>query len=216
MKKILFTLSIIIVLIISAGCIGNSSDNNQPDKIIGTWITQNHTNSEGVHYSKIVDTYYENFTMSEVFYLDDGRTINSKGIWMKEADGNYSAYNYAVTFKLSPAGDIGIVNSDLLNIEDMTFIRTGGNSGFAGSWKNKEPYEFNTGCSYIEIMPNADGTGKTVYLDENNLPETPLDFTWVEVGEDFFVMSFSKPMYQYINEEGNICDNFGLVYTKAE
>ncbi|MDO5845037.1 MAG: hypothetical protein Q4Q53_07840 [Methanocorpusculum sp.] len=213
MKKLLLIISIIAALIISAGCIGNSSDTNVPDKIIGSWIAENHTNSQGVHYTKIVYNFSADYTMSKIFHIDDGKEIHSKGLWIKNDDGNYTAYYAAFTFELDPTGDKAVINSEMLNIKDMTVVRSDGNSGFIGSWKNKEPYNFNTGASYIQLSPSADGTGKAAYLDENGSPDVPLKFTWVELGQNMFVLSFSQPLELYIDESGKLCDNFGVSYT---
>ncbi|MDO5844212.1 MAG: hypothetical protein Q4Q53_03580 [Methanocorpusculum sp.] len=217
----------ITLMLFSAGCVTDTYTEILPeisipmiispnhDLIIGTWVTYNYTSSAGVHYKKIVDVYYDNNTMDEFTYLDDGTVAEWKAVWVYNKDTSYDAYYAPFTFQLTYDGKSAKLSSSTLGIKNHWFEHADNKTGITGVWVNKIPCDrIPGGYKYMQITLSENGAATGIGYTDSVEDGTQAVGNWTSVGKNMYVFTISDTIHAVIKPDGKLYDNFGGVYTR--
>ncbi|MDO5844453.1 MAG: hypothetical protein Q4Q53_04850 [Methanocorpusculum sp.] len=183
--------------------------------IEGTWVTEDYTSPAGVHYTKKVDTYNDKGAFNETLYLDDGSTLNLKGMLIYNRDNSFTSYYSSLILLLNSNNDIVKLTYSDFDIKDMVFNHTVKGDNITGVWTNAEPYGFQNGYDYIEISANDDGTGLLNFISDTG-NKIPMTLEWTKLGKNSFVFTISEPMTIVNIGDGKLHDTLGHAYTRVE
>ncbi|MDO5845286.1 MAG: hypothetical protein Q4Q04_00015 [Methanocorpusculum sp.] len=210
MKKGVLLLAFTAALIVSAGCVAPHADTHDP--LIGNWVCGEYTNSAGMHYTKVYETFYPDNTGIEKGYVDDGSITRWEYIWLNKGNGTYEAYYNPLTFTMSGDGMSGVIDSTSTEVQDWRFTRISGeNTVLTGTWEGLEKYHFMDGTYNVSAEIYADGTG-LLRIEEGQIS---MNLRWNQVGSGMYVIALSQIMYIQMNADGTYSDNFGCVFHRV-
>lgn len=212
MKKTLIAVFVLLAaVIIAAGCITTNEDTKDP--LIGTWVSGEYTNSAGMHYLKIYETFYPDNTGAEKGYIDDGSLSQWNHMWVKLSENKYEAYYNPITFYLSADKQSAKAESTDTDVNNWIFKKTSGPEGIVGTWETETEYPFE-GYSYLVSGETyEDGSGFLAF--ENEVGKMSYNFSWTEIGTNMYVIALSQKISLEIKSDGRLYDNYGCVYTKV-
>ncbi|MDO5845597.1 MAG: hypothetical protein Q4Q04_01610 [Methanocorpusculum sp.] len=211
-KMVLPILAAAVLLLAASGCVAPEDPVQYP--VTGVWVSENYTNTAGMVYTKVYDTFYEDFTGVEKGYVADGSTTNWKFIWIKNGTNQYLVYYSPIEFIVSQNGQTAFANSGDNDIKNWQFGKTAGEAGtFVGAWETKTEYPFMDMMYYVHVESCADGTGTIVFTNEEGGKQT-IDMFWSELGAGTYVVSVSHEMVFLMQSADEMRDNFGFTYRK--
>lgn len=180
MKKILIAALVLAVVIISAGCVGNTPATPADDVILGSWQS---TDSYTID-SRFTYTYQLKFNADgsciETDTWNDGTLVNWVGSWEKTADKKYR-YELGHMYKVSADG------STLTDSYGYVF----NGKGFVGKWTDSDM----TRGTYVEYVFTSDGKGtRTVYKMNGEVYDN-LSLNWKEISDGVYKITYAETNY---------------------
>ncbi|MDO5843849.1 MAG: hypothetical protein Q4Q53_01715 [Methanocorpusculum sp.] len=212
MKKIAAAVSIILLITVSAGCINGLDGLNDP--IIGTWVSGEYTNLAGTHYTKMVETFCLNHTISESLYTSDDEFVRMSAVWENKGNNIYHSYYAPIILNYHPSDNHAVINSDLFLADDIILEHADSSKGIIGKWKTTYPREIKNDVRYLNFELFQDGKGTVEYLKEDKTIEGSSIVSWLKMDENSYAIVVSNSVVWEIKADGNLYDNFGCVYTK--
>lgn len=211
MKKYLIPLFLLLLLAFSAGCI---QPTDPVDPVIGTWVSGEYTNLAGTHYTKMVETFNEDYTITETLYGADGTVVTTSSVWIKKDIDQYESYYAPVTFNYNPTRNTAEISCEFFSLEDTTVSRSDSGTGIVGIWTNDEPHEIMENIYYVQFDIQEGGSGTVTYIEEDLEKNGSSKIYWYGLGENMYVITITDPVEWRIGDDGKLHDNYGCVYEK--